>query len=81
MYYVYLINSIDYPEKIYIGYTKDLNKRLQTHNSGGSVYTAKNKPWELVVCIGFKNKGAAIDFERYLKSQSGRAFAVKRFLK
>ena len=80
MYYVYLIRSINYPEQIYIGYTTDLRERLVTHNNGGSVHTAKYKPWKLITYLGFADKAIALKFEKYLKSQSGRAFVKKRFL-
>jgi predicted GIY-YIG superfamily endonuclease len=79
MYYVYLIKSINYPENCYVGYTTDLKQRLETHNSGGSIYTAKCRPWELMVYLGFVEEKKAKEFEKYLKSQSGRAFAKKRF--
>ena len=78
-YYVYLIRSISSPSIAYVGYTTNLNERLNTHNSGGSVYTKKDSPWELVVCMAFANMRCAKEFEHYLKSQSGRAFAKKRF--
>jgi predicted GIY-YIG superfamily endonuclease len=80
MYYVYILRSMNSPDHTYIGYTKDLQKRLMCHNSGGSTYTARYKPWRLEVCIGFVDESKAIAFEKYLKSQSGRAFAIKRFL-
>lgn len=51
------------------------------HNSGGSIHTAKYRPWRLITYLGFQNKNTAIQFEKYLKSQSGRAFITKRFLK
>ena len=78
-YYVYLVKSIKYPEKVYVGYTTNLKQRLETHNSGGSIHIADFRPWELVVFFGFKNKLKATAFEKYLKSGSGRAFAAKRF--
>lgn len=56
-----------------------MKERLATHNSGGSIHTKKDRPWELVVCMAFKDKDCAKQFERYLKSQSGRAFTKKRF--
>ncbi len=79
-YYVYLLKSIKYPEQTYIGYTFNLSKRLETHNSGGSAHTTKYKPWRLITYLGFSNKDMAIKFEKYLKSQSRRAFAMKRLL-
>jgi putative endonuclease len=78
MFYVYLIRSISFSNKVYAGIIEDLKKRLQTHNFGGSVHTAKYKPWELAVYMGFKNDAKARQFEKYLKSGSGRAFAKKR---
>jgi predicted GIY-YIG superfamily endonuclease len=79
-YYVYLIRSVKYPQTTYVGYTTNLRERLKIHNSGGSIYTNKDKPWELVVCTLFKDIDIAKQFEKYLKSQSGRAFIKKRFL-
>lgn len=76
--YVYLIRSISFSDQVYVGITADLKKRLETHNSGGSVHTAKYKPWELIVYMAFKNEKTARQFEKYLKSGSGRAFAKKR---
>ena len=78
LYYVYLIKSKKTPETIYVGYTTDLRARLETHNAGGSIHTKKDRPWELVTCTIFLDMGRAKAFERYLKSQSGRAFAKKR---
>ncbi len=78
MFYVYLIRLILFPDQVYVGITEDLKKRIETHNSGGSIHTAKYKPWELIVYIGFKNEANARLFEKYLKSGSGRAFAKKR---
>lgn len=78
-YYVYLIRSIKYPQTTYVGYTTNMKERLATHNSGGSIHTKKDRPWELVVCMAFREMDCAKQFEKYLKSQSGRAFASKRF--
>lgn len=79
MYYVYLIKSVAFPEIVYIGYTVNLQQRLKTHNSGGSIHTSKYRPWELVMYMCFLEQEKAKNFEQYLKSQSGRAFAKKRF--
>ena len=79
MFYVYLIRSIKNPQKKYVGFTTDLRERLTKHNEGGSKYTSDYRPWKLVTCVRFSNKKQALDFEKYLKSHSGRAFAEKRF--
>lgn len=79
MYYVYIIKSIKDPERIYAGYTINLEQRLATHNSGGSIYTAQYRPWALIVSFSFINQRCAKEFEQYLKSSSGKAFIRKRF--
>ena len=79
MYYVYLLRSIHNPIKTYIGYTQDLDKRLEEHNSGGSFYTKQNKPWKMIAYIAFDSKEKAQNFEKYIKVGSGNAFAKKRF--
>lgn len=80
MYYIYFIRSLSHPDQIYIGYTENLQERLNAHNSGNSIHTSKYTPWELLFYSGFKEKSKAIAFEKYLKSQSGRAFALKRLV-
>jgi putative endonuclease len=78
MKYVYLLQSIDYPDQVYVGLADDLKARLATHNAGGSPHTSKFKPWRLVTYVAFSDESKAVAFERYLKSSSGRAFAKKR---
>jgi len=79
MHYVYLIRSLKDSSKTYIGHTDNLKERLETHNSGGSIHTKEDRPWELVMFFGFQDKLKATAFEKYLKSGAGRAFAKKRF--
>jgi predicted GIY-YIG superfamily endonuclease len=78
MYYVYLNQSTSHPDQRYIGFTEDLKSRLTAHNAGESKHTAKFCPWELVVYHAFKDKRKAQEFEYYLKTGSGKAFANKR---
>lgn len=79
MHYVYLLRSINFPDKTYIGFTEDLKQRMSTHNAGGSKHTAKYMPWELVSYHAFADERKAREFEHYLKTGSGQAFASKRF--
>ena len=78
MHYVYLLRSLSAPKQTYVGCAGDLKDRLETHNAGGSPHTSKYVPWKLVTYIAFADKGQAIDFEAYLKTGSGQAFARKR---
>jgi predicted GIY-YIG superfamily endonuclease len=80
MHYVYIIQSINDPDKIYVGCTENLNKRLSNHNSGTTPHSKKYKPWKLIVYIAFDVKSRAYEFEEYLKSGSGRQFRDKRLI-
>ncbi len=77
MKYVYLLQSVANPEERYVGLTSDLERRLKEHNSGGSSHTAKYSPWRIVVAVQFAEDRRAAEFEQYLKSGSGHAFARK----
>ncbi|MGD9869394.1 MAG: GIY-YIG nuclease family protein [Hyphomicrobiales bacterium] len=79
MHYVYLIRSETHPGQRYVGCTADLKKRLAAHNSGSSKHTAKYRPWRLVSYHAFADRRRAREFEHYLKTGSGQAFANKRF--
>ncbi len=78
-YYVYILQSETHRERFYTGFTEDLETRLQTHNHGGCQHTSKHRPWRIKTAIAFDDRQTALDFEKYLKSPSGRAFAKKRF--
>jgi predicted GIY-YIG superfamily endonuclease len=79
MFYTYILRSIECPEKHYTGHTADLKIRLAEHNRGKCPQTAKFAPWKLQCYFAFETENLARNFERYLKSGSGRAFAKKHF--
>jgi putative endonuclease len=81
VWYVYIIRSQAFPDREYTGATADLKRRMSDHNRGKSAHTAKYIPWELLWYCSFHDKGKALEFERYLKSHSGTAFAKKRLCK
>jgi len=78
MNYVYILQSVDHPDQFYTGLCKDVETRLQAHNAGQSPHAVKYKPWRLLSYHWFAEPSTASAFERYLKSGSGRAFALKR---
>ena len=80
MKYVYILQSINYPQKFYIGSTNDLKRRFKEHNEGKSIHTNRFKPWRIETYLGFSNSVKANKFEVYLKTCSGRTFA-KRHLR
>jgi putative endonuclease len=76
---VYILQSEPEPSRHYVGLTNNLRDRLDWHNNGPSGHTIDNRPWSLVVSIEFQSERAAVRFEKYLKSGSGRAFAKRHF--
>jgi putative endonuclease len=78
MHDVYSLTNQSHPGQRYVGVTSDLKKRLNDHNKGFSIHTAKYMPWTLQTYIAFQNPRKAREFEYYLKSGSGKAFANKR---
>jgi len=74
-FYVYTLESLSNPGRHYVGFTRDLKARLRKHNDGGDPHTAKYRPWRIETAVAFTDKDRALEFERYLKSPSGRAFA------
>ena len=80
MFYAYILRSEQNPERFYYGFSSDLKKRLKVHNQGGNISTKTGLPWTLAWYGGFESESAAIEFERYLKTASGKAFARKRLL-
>jgi predicted GIY-YIG superfamily endonuclease len=77
-FYVYILQSQRDPEHFYIGFTEDLQSRLKAHNSGNVPHTTKFRPWRIKTAVAFTTRERAVEFEHYLKSPSGRAFAKKR---
>ncbi|GAB3332739.1 GIY-YIG nuclease family protein [Marivirga atlantica] len=78
MQYVYLLKCAD--GKIYTGCSGNLKQRLEAHQKGQVGFTKSRLPVELITYIAFKDKIKAFQFEKYLKSGSGKAFAYKRFI-
>jgi len=78
MWYVYILTCND--ERTYVGCTDNLDGRLKRHQSGWVPATKSRLPVKLITYMVFSDKYKAYDFERYLKSGSGRAFLKKRFL-
>ena len=68
VYYVYFIKTLDsYPSKTYVGYTNNLNKRLEKHNSNLGAKSTKGYKWEFIYKKKFYSKSKALSFEYKLK--------------
>lgn len=74
MYFVYALHSPEF-DKIYIGFSENPEKRLESHNDERNKgWTAKFQPWELIYTERFETKSAALKREKQLKTAAGRKF-------
>ena len=78
MHYVYILKNER--GKKYIGCTDSLKDLLARHNRGEVPSTAKLIPWHVAHYAVFPDKKKAYDYERYLKSGSGRNFVERHLL-
>lgn len=76
-YYVYVLYSIK-DKMLYTGYTKDLNKRIKTHNEGKVVATKYRQPLILIYWEGCLNQQDATKREKYLKTSWGKRYLKSR---
>lgn len=74
---VYVLRSERNPPSYYTGLTSNLRERLAAHNAGRCRHTAAGRPWRVDVMVKFADEARALAFERYLKSGSGNAFAMR----
>lgn len=74
MYTVYVLYSESF-DKIYIGFTNNLENRFKSHNElGKKGWTIKFRPWVIIHTENFESKASALKREKQLKSAMGRVF-------
>lgn len=78
MHYVY---SLKCKDGYYVGCTDNIIDRLDRHQKGQVPATVNRLPITLQFYFAIEDKHKAFEFEKYLKSGSGRAFINKHFVK
>ena len=76
-YFTYVLKSKK-DNKLYVGWTSDLNSRLDEHNKGLVVSTKNRMPLELVYYEACLTEDKAVKREKYFKTGYGRGFLKKR---
>jgi putative endonuclease len=80
-YYVYVLFSPTY-DRIYIGFSNDVEARFKSHNELATKgWTKRFRPWVLVYQEAFASKREALTREKQLKSAKGREFIRKLIIK
>jgi putative endonuclease len=65
--FLYILESAR-NQKLYIGHTGDLERRLREHNETGRGWTRMYRPWTLIYSKEFPSRAQAMHEERFLKS-------------
>lgn len=77
MHFTYVLKSV-VDDKIYVGYTNNLRKRLKEHNLGKVRATKTRRPLVIIYYEACHNKHKALEREKYFKSGYGRRFLKNR---
>ena len=68
-FYVYMLKSTtSKSKKTYVGYAKDLNKRLDLHNNSKGAKFTKGFKWTVIYKKKFKDRKSAMSYEYKLKN-------------
>ena len=62
----------------YVGYTKDIKRRIALHNSGKGAKFTRGRTWRLVYKEIFKSKSKAISREYYIKKNRTLRNKIKK---
>jgi len=77
MFYVYILKS-EKDNNLYTGYTNDLKRRLEEHNSGKNRSTKSRTPFTLIYYEAYKSREDATHREKMLKEQGKALGGLKR---
>jgi putative endonuclease len=73
VYYLYILLS-EKDNKRYVGFSENLKRRINEHNSGSVKSTKNRRPLKLIYFEEYESKGDAIKREKFFKSGLGRSF-------
>ena len=81
-FYVYLIANFNNKKIItYVGWTNNLKKRLQLHNSGKGAKFTRGRKWTLIFKKKLVSKKKAMQFEYKLKKdRKARKVIINKFI-
>ena len=82
-FYVYMIlTKINDKYLTYVGYTKDLKKRLTLHNTSKGAKFTKGKKWKIIYSKKFNTKSKAMREDYLLKKNFKKRNSIKfKFIK
>ena len=76
-YFVYILISYSNNRYVsYVGYTSDIVKRINDHNSSKGAKSTRGYKWELIYKKRFKSKTDALSFEYSLKKDRKKRLSI-----
>ena len=69
-FFVYILQSL-HDKRYYIGYTTNIENRLNYHNAGKQRSTKSRIPFKIIYIEEFESKMKALQRERQIKSYKG----------
>ena len=65
---MYMLKSKNSKPVTYVGYTKNIKKRITLHNAGKGAKFTRGRKWKLIYKEKIKTKNEAISREYYIKN-------------
>jgi putative endonuclease len=73
MFTVYILYS-EFFDSFYIGYSSDMDRRINEHNEGLTQSTKAKRPWKTAYTEQLPDLKSAVARERFLKNQKNKSF-------
>ena len=76
-YYVYMLKTLKgFKKKTYVGYTSNLENRLNKHNSSKGAKATRGYKWKIIFSKKFKSKSNALSYEYFLKKNRKKRASI-----
>ena len=77
-FFVYMLKSLQKKSVTYVGYTKNLTKRIKLHNTGKGAKFTRGRKWKLIYSEKCETKNQAISREYYIKNNRTLRNLIKK---
>ena len=77
-YFVYMLKSLGKDPVTYVGYTNDLEKRINLHNNNKGAKFTRGRKWKLIYKEKLNSKKEAISREYYIKKNRTLRNKIKK---
>tara|TARA_Y100000741_G_C18039786_1_gene471841 strand:+ start:58 stop:309 length:252 start_codon:yes stop_codon:yes gene_type:complete len=78
-YYVYVLRNANKDNNItYVGYTNNLKRRLQLHNTGKGAKFTRGRRWKIIYTEKYSTKNEAKSREYYIKKNRKLRNLIKK---